>query len=381
MDETGKVHRNFQYDAWGRPLEESAVQTMSLFPEEAGNIIQNEKQYVNDMTWKYSSGDIKRDDSVCIDYDTYAPGITCDEEDATIQIELNGEFSTFHALVGLDEDVPSSEGNVEFYVNCVKMDGSEEELYYSGRMTGRSDLDELNLPVGDVDILELVMDSRFEDTYDRGIWGDAYVVRKEVPSDPAAAVYVSDMTWESSKSARRNENSNYDPISIGSISRSKGIGTSDDSEVYVSLNGLFDRFVCHIGVDDETEYEEGDLQFRVIGDNSLLYISERQYGNGEEQLVEVDVSGVQTLCLLTIGDGYGAWSGAYLLHETEPEMPELPEIPETYDPFEGGTPGGEITGEVNADTALDSLRYAGEYQDLCSGLIYLRTKGDVHFLS
>ncbi len=96
--------------------------------------------------------------------------------------------------------------------------------------------------------------------------------------------------------------------------------------------------------------------------------SEKLYASDQEQAIVVDVTGVQQLGLLVYGsrDFYSSWSGARLRPATFYEQTEAP--------FEGGTPGGEIVGEVNPDPALDSMRYAGEYYDAETGLIYLRNR-------
>ncbi len=375
VDETGKVHRNFQYDDWGLPQETASVQTMSLDIAETATPIQDTKQYVSDMEWISGSGNRNSpiygsSDSISVGRITYSKGIACGPRSDTIEIDLNGEYSTFHSVLGVDDEVPSSEGYVIFSVDCVYMDGTSETLYESSTMySGKHPLT-IDLSVEDVDVLKLCMTSRYNDSYNYGDWADAYVIRKEVPTDPANAVYVSDMTWSSSSKAYRNETSEGDVLSIGSIMRNKGIGTSrlsnGTSNVYIPLDGLYSQFVSRIGVDDTTSYSSGSLTFYVYGDGELLYQSDALTGSDTEELINVSVRDVQQLQLQIKGSGYGAWSGAYVLPTSFYE--------ETEDPFEGGTVGGEIVGEVNPDPALDSIRYAGEYYDPETGLIYLRNR-------
>lgn len=90
----------------------------------------------------------------------------------TVEYELNGEFETFAAAVGVDDRVGSA-GSVVFRVL-----GDGRVLGETGTLTGDDDLVELALPVKDVRVLTLLVDFADElDLGDQAVWGQARLIR------------------------------------------------------------------------------------------------------------------------------------------------------------------------------------------------------------
>lgn len=179
-----------------------------------------------------------------------------------------------------------------------------------------------------------------------------YVLQEE------GKVYISDMDWISSTNGwgpvERDMNNKEWPandgntITINGVQYQKGIGCHTISEVQVAINRQYDLFETVIGVDDYTPSGYGMVIFKVYGDDVLLYESPIMTGSDDGLPISIDVSNVNVLKLVadnTANYNHADWADAKLTPK-----------PATIEPL------------------LDNVRYAGEYYDAESGLVYLRNR-------
>jgi hypothetical protein len=99
--------------------------------------------------------------------ETFSKGLGV-HADSEIVYDLDDEYKTFTAKVGLDDEVSAS-GSVVFQVWA---DG--RKIYDSGRVTGRDAAKGVNLDVRNVDELKLVVTNAGDGkSYDHADWADA----------------------------------------------------------------------------------------------------------------------------------------------------------------------------------------------------------------
>jgi alpha-galactosidase len=81
-----------------------------------------------------------------------------------------------------------------------------------------------------------------------------------------------------------------------------GVGSHASSMICVKLNGAT-RFSAMVGVDDEITGDPAGIRFLLIGDGRELWQSKVMKRNQPAEKVDVDLSGVKTLILLTESTG------------------------------------------------------------------------------
>lgn len=110
------------------------------------------------------------------------------------------------------------------------------------------------------------------------------------------------------------------PLRLGDTTYDKGLGVHARSEVTVDLNGAYDRFAAHAGIDEEKP-DKGSVLFEVLGDGQVLARSGVLGPTDEPYAFDVDVSGVRQLTLRVTdgGDGidsdHADWADARLLEK------------------------------------------------------------------
>ncbi|MGE3239471.1 MAG: NPCBM/NEW2 domain-containing protein [Pirellulales bacterium] len=112
------------------------------------------------------------------------------------------------------------------------------------------------------------------------------------------------------------------PMTIGGVRYSKGLGVHAPSDVRYNLGGTYSRFIADVGLDDETG-AGGSVVFQVFGDGNLLFDSGTRFADnaatGQPLRVDVNVASVNELRLVVTdnGDGNGLdhadWGNARLL--------------------------------------------------------------------
>jgi hypothetical protein len=141
----------------------------------------------------------------------------------------------------------------------------------------------------------------------------AYVAVYQTNS-AAGFVYASDLPWASQQNGwgpahRDISNGEQDngetsgPITINGLVYDKGIGAHAHSEIVIELDGLYQRFISDIGLDDENT--GGSVEFLVYGDDELLLESGVMSSGAPTQTVDVSVAGMNELRLVVTNGGNG----------------------------------------------------------------------------
>ena len=146
--------------------------------------------------------------------------------------------------------------------------------------------------------------------------------------------YLSDLPWVSAtsgyKTVQRDKTINGNPITLGGVVYNKGIGTHAVSTIVYKLGGLYDTFVCDVGVDDEVNGKGvGSVIFQVIGDGKVLFDSGIINNAGPSAHIAISVAGVNQLSLVanngvpnSIDYDHADWAGAQLFGA--PTIPAAP---------------------------------------------------------
>jgi hypothetical protein len=145
--------------------------------------------------------------------------------------------------------------------------------------------------------------------------------------DDAGETYVSDLSWtradngwgdvEKDMSNGEKRDADGSAITLGGKRYAKGLGVAVNSEVVYNLDGKYGKFFSTIGIDDEVA-TKGSMSFEVWADGKKVYTSGVMRGEDAAKSVEVDLTGVQELRLVTTnaGDGknsdHGDWAAARL---------------------------------------------------------------------
>ncbi|MFZ1082832.1 MAG: NPCBM/NEW2 domain-containing protein [Candidatus Kryptoniota bacterium] len=123
--------------------------------------------------------------------------------------------------------------------------------------------------------------------------------------NPQNRAYVSDLNWLSAISGQgtvqRNQNVDSYPLTIGGVVYAEGLGTHSVSQIIFLLNKKWDQFISHVGVDQEVD-TLGSVTFSVYADGVKMYDSGLMTGSSQPKLVNISVTGVDTLTL-DVGDG------------------------------------------------------------------------------
>lgn len=122
------------------------------------------------------------------------------------------------------------------------------------------------------------------------------------------------------------------PIKLRGVTYAKGIGCHANSEITYKLNGNFSRFITDIGIDDEIAPPptRGSVYFRVYADNALRYESPLLTNVSPTIKLNIDVTGVQELKLITnqgpdnFNFDHTDWAGARL-HCVDNQAPTIPQ--------------------------------------------------------
>ena len=146
--------------------------------------------------------------------------------------------------------------------------------------------------------------------------------------EPEGGVYVSDLVWTSEQNGlgpAERDRSNGDSgaadgaaITLDGVVYPKGIGVHAYSEIDVDLDGLYDRFLSRIGLDDEQDGFCGDVSFEVDVDSVNVYASGSFVDTTPTEVVDLDVSGGQLLTLRVFDNGdacgdHADWADARLI--------------------------------------------------------------------
>ena len=106
---------------------------------------------------------------------------------------------------------------------------------------------------------------------------------------------------------------------MGGVSFKHGLGAHADSEIFYNLRGIYNRFIAHVGVDDDAGASRGSVEFSVLADGRLLWQSGVMKQGDAPKSVDVSIQGTGTLLLRVTdaGDGidydHADWGDAQVL--------------------------------------------------------------------
>jgi alpha-galactosidase len=266
--------------------------------------------YVSDRPWTSMTngwGAVERDRSngelgaedgrpLTLNGATYTKGLGVHSY-SEVRYALNGQCSTFEAVIGVDDEVGSL-GSVVFHV---VVDGIER--YTSGVLTGASASQPVLVSLAGAGELGLVVtDAGDGPFYDHADWADAHV-----HCEGATSTYLSDRSWTSMTNGwgpvernRSNGELGSDdggPVTVDGVVYAKGLGAHAYSEVRFSLNGACSTVSAIMGVDDEVG-ANGSVTFEIWTDGVLRYDSGIITGSTAARSVSVDVTGARELALI-----------------------------------------------------------------------------------
>lgn len=129
----------------------------------------------------------------------------------------------------------------------------------------------------------------------------------ESPS-PAQVVYLSDLTPTSTVNGIGDieyDINNGGPIMIDSMIFPKGIGTYANSIITYNLEGMYDRFMAEIGINDGVIPDAGSVTFEVWTDGTKAYDSGQVYNRSPLIKINITITGVDELKLVVTDNGDG----------------------------------------------------------------------------
>lgn len=148
-----------------------------------------------------------------------------------------------------------------------------------------------------------------------------------IQAAPDGSLWLSDLDWDSARSGWgpvEIDQSNGErragdgrTLSIDGREFRRGLGVAINSEIVYTLDGKYEKFFSTIGVDDYAG-NEGSVTFEVWADGKRVFQSGTMTHATKARSVDVDVSGVKTLKLVTTNAGDGGrndhadWAGARL---------------------------------------------------------------------
>ncbi len=145
--------------------------------------------------------------------------------------------------------------------------------------------------------------------------------------DSERVVYISDLKTAGERTtgilhrpwpARFDLSVSGGPLLLGGRTYTKGLGVHSRTELVFDIEGEFEMLVATIGIDDSVR-PRGDVVFRVLGDDKMLFESGAVKGTDAPQDIKVDVANVRVLTLIVDYGGqldladHADWANARLL--------------------------------------------------------------------
>ncbi len=157
------------------------------------------------------------------------------------------------------------------------------------------------------------------------------------PAPPVAGTnYLNDLqavyAYTGSGTIVKDKSIGGNPIRLGGVTHSRGIGVSAFSGVEYDLGGVCSRFQATVGVDnEEIGIAAASVEFHVYADGVDIYDSGVMFTNTPPQTVDLDVTGVSRL-VLGVGDAddntnndHADWADALVVvTNTTPMTPYSP---------------------------------------------------------
>ncbi|MBG9452939.1 hypothetical protein ABE61_02290 [Lysinibacillus sphaericus] len=119
-------------------------------------------------------------------------------------------------------------------------------------------------------------------------------------------------------SYNKNQSFYKTQLSINGVKYDKGIGSHSNSSIKYNLNGQYSKFTVDVGIDDQVAVGHGSVNFVIIADGKIIYISPVKKSHEPAEHVEVNISGKNTLELVAfdandnIDNDHANWADAKL---------------------------------------------------------------------
>ncbi|KAB2372897.1 MULTISPECIES: NPCBM/NEW2 domain-containing protein [Bacillus] len=119
-------------------------------------------------------------------------------------------------------------------------------------------------------------------------------------------------------SYNKNQSFYKTQLSINGVKYDKGIGSHSNSTIKYNLNGQYSKFTVDVGIDDQVAPGHGSVNFVIIADGKILYISPVKKSHESAEHVEVNIAGKNTLELVSyyandnIDNDHADWADAKL---------------------------------------------------------------------
>ncbi|GGY66248.1 hypothetical protein GCM10011613_07700 [Cellvibrio zantedeschiae] len=137
---------------------------------------------------------------------------------------------------------------------------------------------------------------------------------RNIHSGPGT-IYLSDMAMKSWTNGWGpigiDKSTSGGTLSLDEKTYAKGLGPHAPSTIVYQVNGMAKRFTSDIGIDDNAKEHLSSAEFLVYGDGKLLYRSGDKYDNDPVVTVDLDISDVIELKLVTTE---GQTNGTYADH-------------------------------------------------------------------
>lgn len=103
---------------------------------------------------------------------------------------------------------------------------------------------------------------------------------------------------------------NGDPLKIKGVTYADGVGVNSASEIHLNLNRTATRFQASVGLDDAVSPNSGNVEFKVLADNELVWSSGIMKNTDAIRLktIDLDITGKMYLSLVvTLGSDGINW--------------------------------------------------------------------------
>ncbi|MEF7637592.1 NPCBM/NEW2 domain-containing protein [Bacillus thuringiensis] len=120
-------------------------------------------------------------------------------------------------------------------------------------------------------------------------------------------------------SYNKNQSFYTTQLSINSVKYNKGIGSHSNSTIKYNLNGQYSKFTVDVGIDNQVAPGHGSVNFVIIADGKILYISPVKKSHEPAEHVEVNIAGKNTIELVSyyandnIDNDHADWADTKLL--------------------------------------------------------------------
>jgi regulation of enolase protein 1 (concanavalin A-like superfamily) len=248
---------------------------------------------------------------------------------AKVTYPLNGKMRTFSAVVAINDSAEQNTSPLQFRVV-----GDGKALWQSKALNTKGLTQACKVDVSGVNVLELQVFCAGAENWAHAVWLDPYVTPAPEPSaknpEPPpndnrvllATLKEQDFKGRFGLGKGYVGGDDKETIKFSGQLYPNGLGTHPPSDgvasVKYKLKGNMSTFSTTVAVNDSALPIISPLQFKVLGDNKLLWASNPLNGKGLSQECNVDITGVKMLelqvwCQGPDGYAHAVWLDPYVL--------------------------------------------------------------------